>query len=634
MSVWDKLDPGLTSVYANYLRVNEVGAEAAGHVHPVVRGGGGLNLSLQYTGDLGEIERLGFTPLWDDEPGRAGGSIDLADLERIAAHPGVVKLSYGRHPRPALDKSIPDVRANQVWSFSSGAFGGTTGSGAIVAVIDTGIDFNHPYFRVSGPPETRILRIWDQGLEPEAGETGPDPANLTGPAYGVEYNRAQIVAAIGGAHDIRHRDCNGHGTHVASIAAGSGRDEFKYIGVAPEAELIVVKLLYPEKEPTVGGVSVDWTRRFQDAITYAMRVAKNVFNKPVVINCSFGSGLGPHDGFSDDEDFLTNAFNGAVGQVVVSAAGNDAASNQHARIVFAGAGTVTIPIALYDDRTKPEVYDKCRWEDDTDHLWLQLYYPTAGPEIAVAMDYPDDAPTGFVAGPARGGAAVTGTFSGRTYNMTHSFDDQVLRGGRGTIHRRQFQIEITPLNLRHDVGTYQLRITSPGAQTIHLWLDQGFGYGLKVDDTNPLPAQVNLEDKFLISSGAANTLTIAAYDAEAANLAVADFSSRGPLVSYGPGPVQPPKPDLAAPGEHIDAAHSSFVKPKQKKTTTAQMGGTSMAAPHVAGAVALMLQKKPALTIGQVIATLKAHRRTAPPAPPEDVGAGRLDAKDAFDNVP
>jgi hypothetical protein len=59
-----------------------------------------------------------------------------------------------------------------------------------------------------------------------------------------------------------------------------------------------------------------------------MRVAANEFSKPVVINCSFGSGLGPHDGFSDEEDFLTNSFAGVSAQILVAAAGNDGASNQ------------------------------------------------------------------------------------------------------------------------------------------------------------------------------------------------------------------------------------------------------------------------------------------------------------------
>jgi hypothetical protein len=84
MSVWDKLDPSLTSVYANYLRVNE---------------------RLGVRADLGR------------EPG-AGGSLELADFERV------LKMSYGRHPR--LDKSVPYIKANQIWSFANGAFGGTS----------------------------------------------------------------------------------------------------------------------------------------------------------------------------------------------------------------------------------------------------------------------------------------------------------------------------------------------------------------------------------------------------------------------------------------------------------------------------------------------------------------------------
>jgi hypothetical protein len=54
------------------------------------------------------------------KPARAGGSLEVADLERV------LKMSYGRHPRPTLDKSVPYIKANQIWSFANGAFGGTS----------------------------------------------------------------------------------------------------------------------------------------------------------------------------------------------------------------------------------------------------------------------------------------------------------------------------------------------------------------------------------------------------------------------------------------------------------------------------------------------------------------------------
>jgi subtilisin family serine protease len=146
-----------------------------------------------------------------------------------------------------------------------------------------------------------------------------------------------------------------------------------------------------------------------------------------------------------------------------------------------------------------------------------------------------------------------------------------------------------------------------------------------------------VEDRYLIGSwgGAANILTVAAYDAEAPGHTrpVASFSSRGPIAQYG-GPAPPDKPDIAAPGVKVDAAMSSDAQRTTCKPNTTQKGGTSMATPHVTGAVALLLEKNGLLTTTQIIDTLKTHLRLVPAPVTEEVGAGRLDVKDAFDHLP
>ena len=132
-------------------------------------------------------------------------------------------------------------------------------------------------------------------------------------------------------------------------------------------------------------------------------------------------------------------------------------------------------------------------------------------------------------------------------------------------------------------------------------------------------------------------ITVAAYSAEVANRAITKFSSRGPLADYGSGISQPSKPDIAAPGRKVDAAKGIHAKP-WKKTRTTPKSGTSMSAPHVAGAIALMLQDKPTLTVAQIATTLEANPQVKPPpvtaTTQDEAGGGRLDAKKAFDNTP
>jgi subtilisin family serine protease len=643
-TIWNKLDSGLSSIYLNYLQVKEKGRASVARVHPAVAAGGRLNVSLQYTGDLAQIEALGFQTIWDTGNGGATGSVDLADLEPIAGHPAVLKLSFSKKPKLHLDKSVPNISADQVWSRSGETFSGSTGSGVIVGIIDTGVDIFHPYLRKAGPPqETRILRIWDPGLEPESGDAQPDPSLLSapGPTYGVEYDRAKIMAALGGLGNFRHRDCAGHGTHVASTAAGNGRDKYQYIGVAPEADLIIVKVLYLKKYPQVGGADIPFDQLFRDAVSYILNVAKNVFsNRPVVINCSFGSDMGPHDGFTDEEDFLTNKFAGATGQVLVQSVGNSAGSRQHARIEFpSGGGSVDIPIELIDERTNRIEYNRCEAEDETEAQSIKLYYPSGGAEISVELQLPFGE-GGPISGPAFGGAPVTSTFgSAQQYALTHSAENQTLRWtSRGTVNRNLFEVEITPnASKLHRAGTYTLTVSAPDALTVHLWCEQS-DYGFFIGTPSSALAQV--EDTHLVgeNGGADNVITVAAYDAEVATLPIVFFSSRGPLVDYNSGLAQPAKPDIAAPGMHVDAAKSKDSQPRRKKKYVVGMNGTSMSAPHVAGAVALMLQKNPALTVAQVMSTLKGNVQpvTIPidPTTPDEAGAGRLDAKLAFDNTP
>jgi subtilisin family serine protease len=634
-AVWQKIDPGLADLYTEYVRGGD---------------GGRVNVEVQFVADLSELERLGFEAAFQEDENRATGTVDLADLERLAEHPGVVHIAYGRMPEPMLDISVPDIRANLVWTLTGGVFGGATGAGAIVGIIDSGIDFGHPFFlRSTSPPTTRILRIWDPGLVPVAGESSPPSTLLSGDpgSYGVEYKATQINAVlrgVAGAQPVRHRDYRGHGTHVASIAAGDGRDAFTHVGVAPAADLIVVKFLDHDETPRAGGLDVRPERLFRDCVSYILHVAKTPDPdelrtpedaKPVVINCSFGTPLGPHDGLTNDEDWLTSTFSGArsEGRILVTAGGNSAGDRAHARIEFpAGPGTVEIPFELFDARTLRSRFDKGRWVDNPGTLAVQLWYPRGA--AGLSAEWGDGA--GFIRGPASGSAVHV--LPGRTLRMSHTGQIQILRDGRGTVSRNLFELLIEPFK-PHWTGRYMLRVTSTGRMTVHMWCTNFGDHGLEVDRAAPVPTNVFVEDVNLIGEygGAANTITVAAYNAEVESREMLPHSSPGPLVRYGPAPPPPPKPDIAAPGYKINAAKSSDVIPALAGKTVGKHG-SSMAAPHVAGVVALMLEKNGRLNVAQVNALLASGVR--PVVPPvttvtaNEAGAGRVDAKNTWDHVP
>ena len=185
--------------------------------------------------------------------------------------------------------------------------GRLTGSGVIVAVIDSGIDYAHPDFR-NADGTTRLIGLWDMTLSTDA--ENPPPSG-----YGVgrfytreEINRALELNAVERQIAVPSRDVSGHGTAVAGIACGNGRasalrerggllreEEAAVIsmgrnrGVAYESDILAVKL---------GGTDADArTTRLMMAVDFCISAALERL-QPVVINLSYGNNYGAHNGAS------------------------------------------------------------------------------------------------------------------------------------------------------------------------------------------------------------------------------------------------------------------------------------------------------------------------------------------------
>lgn len=229
-----------------------------------------------------------------------------------------------------------------------------SGAGVLVAVLDSGIDYKLPEFRKSDG-STRIRFLWDQTLQPEAPagagtgreaggsaatdmggaenaamdgtqDSAPNAARRPPAGYrlGVEFDSAQINQALAAPAGQRQYellpsiDSSGHGTAVAGIAAG---DSPMYQGVAPEAELLIVKLGLPDAS------SFPRTTEIMRAVTYAIHKAIEL-RMPLVINLSFGNTYGAHDGSSLIERFLDNAAE--IGRTVICVgSGNEGNSGGH-----------------------------------------------------------------------------------------------------------------------------------------------------------------------------------------------------------------------------------------------------------------------------------------------------------------
>lgn len=203
-------------------------------------------------------------------------------LERLAEFP---QIEYIEKPKRLFFQVANGRRVSCVPPVQNPPFS-LFGSGILVAVIDSGIDYANPDFR-NEDGTTRIVSLWDQTI------TGNPPK---GYLIGTEFTGNQINEALRQPEKqsqlriVPSIDTSGHGTAVAGIAAGNGRGSAgrAYRGVATQSELLVVKLGTPKKE------GFPRTTELMQAIDYVVRKAV-FYQKPVAINISFGNTYGSHE---------------------------------------------------------------------------------------------------------------------------------------------------------------------------------------------------------------------------------------------------------------------------------------------------------------------------------------------------
>jgi len=413
------------------------------------------------------------------------------------------------------------------------------GGGTLIGLIDTGIDYTKDSFKYDDKI-SKIKYIWDQS------NAGDAPSGFH---FGAEYSQEQINNALRldvPFNAVPHQDTVGHGTFLASIAAGASQGT--YAGAAPEAEIIAVKLKKAAPYFYEHFLIPKWQENAYTSsdlmlgIQYILNKAEEL-DRPVAICISVGSNMGGHDGLSVLEEYLTR-ISVVNGVAITCAAGNESQAGHHIYGKLSGNGDVQ-SIELFVGNQPNDIY-LTLWNGASDRMSVSITSPTGEliPRVPVRL--------------------------GSSHNT-----NLVLEKSRVKVEY------YLPIGSSGDQYT-GIRIfhPTPGIWTIHVhgdiilngayhsWLPMTGFIDAQTAFLAPIPDYTVVTPATsigIITCGAYNSL----------NNSLSTYSSRGPTRL----PII--APDLVAPGVDVGGLFP---------TGYGRMSGTSVSAAITAGACALMLQ--------------------------------------------
>jgi subtilisin family serine protease len=592
-------------------------------------------LDLEFTRTNGTIARVGTI---------CGARVPLKALDRLASWPGVERVDSTWKPAVAapLDRSTDEIRADDVWELLDAAGWPVTGRGIVVAVFDTGVDIFHPdLWRTGGTypwldvngnslfdpgidavdldrngfaDNSERLDFIDSSTAPQSNHVpGTDDSSYqtdmdwlyndanrngwrdhgpqdgfaeTDPSYGerlfladdgnrngmlevgevllgLDTCKVQKTLNAAGVECTRGVDLItnppdelGHGTHVCSILAGGSVGLRRYVGVAPGANLLVA-------DPYGN-----------DYVTYIPWAESSGAQ---IMLYEFGSWI---QEFMDGSSNLEQMLNAQAekGIVQVTPAGNLADGQKHAHLIlpalFAADLGFYVPYA-----------------EGISEAWLSILW--RAPEDAVGMR---------LTAPSGSSVLLPGDNSWLEVDGHHIWS-YMERSPRGTT---RFDIYVDRGGAEVAGGNWTLRLDNSTNSwlDVHAYISDNFGRWaggiIFLDHTDAM---------YTVSAPATadRAITVASYSTRGREAgvpgALSSFSGQGPRID------NQPVLDLAAPGHHDIACASSKDLLGASVGQYAWFGGTSAAAPHVAGAVALLLQSDPGLSPEQVKETLREHAR-------------------------
>jgi subtilisin family serine protease len=486
------------------------------------------------------------------------------------------------------------------------------GKGVLVGIVDIGFQTDHPTFFNDNGTDYRVKRFWNQ-----TSISGVPPKLFP---YGSLFSTENsILQAID--------DDGTHGTHVAGISAGSGFQSPSNIfaGVAPDAALAFVSIKYANDtiKGSAKGDLLIANPTILDGFDYLIKYADSI-KYPITCNLSWGMHTGPHDGTSLFDLALENIVKqGSIwggkpfGRSIIGANGNDGRNNMH------------IELSLNNDTLHTLAMDRSRKSYPTEDVYCD-FWCESGSDVQIKVSLIDSFNQEILS---------SQYFSMNQNNLVFN---KLINGSDSIIYTLSFQKAYVNngksnclLSVQSSGSKRFIKLSFKGKGIVNGWnsgrtyewtsgtfrsyINTLYPLNFVEGDATSTLGENGGTGKWITSVGAyTNRNEWVNFEGKtqgdkSLNVGqLAGFSSRGPSID---GRI---KPDVAAPGQLIASAVHTRQVPgwigneilyktqfNGKDVVWALFSGTSMAAPHVNGVAALVLQVAPNLNSYEMATVLR-----------------------------
>ena len=550
-------------------------------------------------------------------------------LQDVLTADGVRSVSLAQPLHWCNDSALYYSDVPAVHSFG-GYIGSLTGQGVIVGIIDTGIDFNHINLcDDSGRSRVRAVYL-------PADTLGPHPVVDGLELPGSCYETPQEIAAL-------TTDCtdSSHGTHTTGTAAGSYLDN-GWNGVAMGADIVACGM--PSTELTDVSIA--------NAVRYIFDYADRA-GKPCVINMSLGSNDGPNDGSS----FLCRVFSSlsGPGHLCVLSAGNDGDAPVCFRYSMKYPGdTVTTFLRNQWGGMQRKGYVSMWSRDQREHRTRVVIVNRSSGELEYASTIVGTLPEDSVFTISSEFDADFAAFYAGEISFASGLEPQYDGQGNvldeGRFHS-YWVYDVESVKSGHLIGLQY--VAEAGTELVGWCTKDAYFYSFN------MPGAVGGSSVGSISDLATtdNVISVGAYCSRTSYTTqsgdVALFSGFHPtkiaaFSSYGPDENGLQRPDVCAPGAVVLSSASRYDDRSDRQSWPSPVvvngesypyypnQGTSMSAPIVTGAIALMLQVNPSLTTPDVRDVLRRSSikdEAVLDGNAAQWGSGKLDVKAAVNDV-